>query len=360
MNRNVRYIQYGCGRMGSMCMKYALSKGAEIVAAYDASPSLVGLDIQNWLETPGTAGIKIRDAKAFKEELEGLLPDVVVITTVSLVKDVYEVLKTCAEAGVNAITTCEEAIYPWTSAVRLTRELDEIAKANNCTLTGSGAQEMQWCSMINNLAGSLNKITKIYGVTQNNVDDYGIAFANSFGAGMDADTFEKELAVGYNLTDEEIAAQVEKGEFIPGFMWNSNAWLADKLGLTVKHQSQKLVPHFAEKDTPSKTLGRVVEPGAVKGSSQVVTTETEEGITIESAVKAIIYGPEDFEYNDWTLYGEAEELKVSLPQPPTREMTCATIVNRIPDVINAPAGFVTTSRMPNCTYLVKPMNEYVK
>lgn len=92
----------------------------------------------------------------------------------------------------------------------------------------------------------------------------------------------------------------------------------------------------------------------------MVTTETEEGITIESAVKAVIYGPEDFEYNDWTLYGENEELKVSLPEPPTREMTCATMVNRVPDVINAPAGFVTTSKMPNCTYLVKPMNEYVK
>jgi len=219
---------------------------------------------------------------------------------------------------------------------------------------------MQWCSMINNLAGSLNKIVKITGVTQNNVDDYGIAFANSFGAGMDMDTFNKELASAYNLSDEEVESQIAKGEFIPGFMWNSNEWLAEKLGLTVTKQTQKLVPHVAEKDTNSSTLGRVVPKGQIIGASSVVNTQTAEGIVIESAVKAVVYVPEDFEYNDWTLYEEGEELKVSLPEPPTVEMTCATLTNRIPDVINAEAGFVTTSKMPNCTYLVKSVENYVK
>lgn len=291
MERKVKYVQFGCGRMGSICMKYALSHGVEIIGAYDMNPAFYGVDIKERMNMEEATGILIHDAKKFAEEIALLKPDIVVITTLSLVKDVYEVLKICAENGVNAITTREEAIYPWTSAVKLTKELDEIAKNNGCTLSGSGAQEMQWCSMINNLAGSLNKITKIYGVTQNNVDDYGMGFANSFGAGFDKGKFDKELASAYNMTDEEVQVQIEKGEFIPGFMWNSNAWLADKLGLTVKHQTQKLVPHIAEKDTPSTTLGRTIEKGYVRGASQVVVTETEEGITIESAVKAVIYGP---------------------------------------------------------------------
>ena len=360
MDRKVKYVQFGCGRMGSMCMKYALDKGVEILAAYDGFEGLKGVDISERMGTDQPTGVKIRMADGFAEEIKEIKPDIVVVTTRSLVKDVFSVLKACAEAGVNAITTCEESIYPWTSAVNLTKELDEIAKKNGCTLTGSGAQEMQWCSMIDNLAGAMNKITKIYGETQNNVDDYGIAFANSFGAGMDPDTFDKELAAGYRQTEEEIQKQIDNNEFVPGFMWNSNAWLAERLGLTVKKQSQKLVPVIAEKDTPSTTLERTVKPGELKGSKQVVTTETEEGITIEAAVKAVVYGPEDFEYNDWTLYGENEQIKVSLPEPPTREMTCAMMVNHIPSVINAPAGFVTTSKMPNNKYMIKPMNEYVK
>ena len=177
---------------------------------------------------------------------------------------------------------------------------------------------------------------------------------------MDLDAFNKELAEGYNLSDEEVAKQIEEGTFQPGFMWNSNQWLAERLGFTVTRQEQRLVPHIAEKDTPSSTLGRVVPKGQVIGASSVVKTETAEGVAIESAVKAVVYGPEDFEYNDWTIYGEGEELTVKLPEPPTVEMTCATMVNRIPDVINAKAGFVTTNKMPNCTYLVKSMEQYVK
>jgi len=359
MDRKVRVAQFGCGRMGSICMKYAMSKGAEIVGAFDMNPDLVGKDIAVRAGGEDT-GVLISAAGEFEAKLKELNPDLVVVTTQSLVKDVYPILKICAEAGVNAITSCEEAIYPWNSATKLTEELDAIAKANNCTLAGSGAQEMQWGSMINNLAGSLNNITKITGETQNNVDDYGIAFANSFGAGMDLETFEKELASAYDLTDEEVARQIEAGEFLPGFMWNSNQWLAERLGYTVTRQSQKLVPHIAEEDIESSTLGRVVPKGQVKGASSVVKTETAEGVIIESAVKAVIYGPDDFEYDDWAIYGDEEVLKVSLPEPPTVEMTCATLVNRIPDVINAEPGYTTTNKMPNCTYLLKPMEYYVK
>lgn len=359
MDRKVRVVQFGCGRMGSICMKYAQSKGAEIVGAFDGNPEILGKDISTPTGAVDT-GILISAADDFETKIKELNPDLVVVTTQSLVKDVYPILKICAEAGVNVITSCEEAIYPWNSATKLTEELDTIAKANNCTLAGSGAQEMQWGSMINNLAGSLNKIVKITGETQNNVDDYGIAFANSFGAGMDPETFEKELASAYELTDEEVAQQIEAGEFLPGFMWNSNQWLAERLGYTVTRQSQKLVPHIAKEDIESSTLGRVVTKGQVKGASSVVKTETAEGVAIESAAKAVIYGPDDFEYDDWAIYGEEEVLKVSLPEPPTVEMTCATLVNRIPDVINAEPGYTTTNNMPNCTYLIKPMEYYVR
>ena len=197
-------------------------------------------------------------------------------------------------------------------------------------------------------------------MTQNNVDDYGVAFANSIGAEMDMDTYNKELAPAFNLSEEEIESQILKGEFIPGFMWNSNPWLAEKLGLTVTKQTQELVAHFAEKDTPSSTLGRIVPKGQIIGASQIVNTQTKEGSVVESAVKAVVYGPDDFEYNDGVIHSEIAELKVSLPNPPTVEMTYATLTNRIPDVINAEAGYVKTSMMPNCKYLIKSMEYYVK
>jgi len=47
-------------------------------------------------------------------------------------------------------------------------------------------------------------------------------------------------------------------------------------------------------------------------------------------------------------------------KPNTVELTCATVVNRIPDVMNSKAGYVPTNEMDELKYRVKPLNEYVK
>ena len=48
-----------------------------------------------------------------------------------------------------------------------------------------------------------------------------------------------------------------------------------------------------------------------------------------------------------------------ITQPATVELTCATLVNRIPDLINAAPGYVTTDQMPVNSYRVKPLDQYV-
>ena len=45
--------------------------------------------------------------------------------------------------------------------------------------------------------------------------------------------------------------------------------------------------------------------------------------------------------------------KLVIERPATVELTCATIVNRIPDVIKAEPGYVPTSRMGELKYIVK-------
>ena len=49
-------------------------------------------------------------------------------------------------------------------------------------------------SLIATLAGSSHKITMIKGSSSSNVEDYGIALAEAHVAGLDLDTFEKEIA----------------------------------------------------------------------------------------------------------------------------------------------------------------------
>ena len=88
-------------------------------------------------------------------------------------------------------------------------------------------------------------------------------------------------------------------------------------------------------------------------------TDTKEVITIESECIGKVYAEYEFDKNEWTICGEPDTTIV-VARPCTVELTCASIVNRIPDVINAEAGYVPTAQMPDLEYRIKPLNEYVK
>ena len=106
-------------------------------------------------------------------------------------------------------------------------------------------------------------------------------------------------------------------------------------------------------------LGMTVKAGDATGMSAIVTTTTKEGITIESECIGKVYSKDDYDKNEWTIYGEPDTTIV-VARPATVELTCASIVNRIPDVINSKAGYVTTDKFGELNYRTKPLNEYVK
>ena len=346
--KNIKFVQYGCGKMSIYTMKYAIEKGYTLVGAVDVNPDLIGKDVSTVLKGENL-NVNIVSPLEAEKMMKKTKPDICIITTMSLMKDIEESLELCARLGINAITTCEEAFYPFNSSPTITKKIDDLAKKNHCTITGSGYQDAFWGNLIYTIAGATDKITKIKGSSSYNVEDYGIALAKAHGAGLTLKEFEKDVASSDNIDEDARKELIKQGDFLPSYMWNTTGWLCDKLGLTVVSQNQKCVPITYKKNLVSKTLNMTIKKGYATGMSAVVSTITKEGITLEIECIGKVYSKTDVDQNIWTVYGEPTTNMV-ITKPDTVKLTCATVVNRILDVIDAEDGFVPTSRMGELKY----------
>ena len=152
---------------------------------------------------------------------------------------------------------------------------------------------------------------------------------------------------------------IENGTFLPSYMWNTVGWLADKLNLKIISMNQKCIPKVNNEDLESSTLKMKIKAGDATGMSALVTAETEEGITIEAECIGKVYAPYEVDTNEWTIIGEPETT-ITIKQPDTASLTVADIVNRIPDVINARPGFISTSELDAPKYCQGNLSEYIK
>jgi hypothetical protein len=339
--RKVRAVIYGVGAMNSISTRMLLDKDVEIVGAISRSKHKVGKDLGQLTGLGRDLGVLVSDdARAVLAETNA---DVAVIAVNSYMADAVEQLRICAEAGVNAVTISEEALFPWNTSPEITEELDAIAKGTGATLTGTGHQDTYWVNIVAMMMGTAHHIDRVTGRASWNVDDFGPEVAGDQQVGKTVQEFESWLS---------------SADRPPTFGRNVLDALVADAGLTAKSINSTTRPDIARESMHSQALGIDVAEGDVIGFTDIDEIQTVEGPVFVFEMSGRVYGAEDGDINEWEIKGEPD-LVLSNGTVPTQITTCTQLVNRIPDVINAAAGFTTMEKLPRLKYRAFGLHTYL-
>ncbi|QSG02968.1 NAD(P)H-dependent amine dehydrogenase family protein [Natranaeroarchaeum sulfidigenes] len=338
----IRAIVYGVGSTGQDLAEYMLHNGVEIVGAIDADEDKVGRDLGEIIGFDRELGVEVRDDP--EAVFDDTRADIATVAIATPLKSVAPHLERCARHGVNAITSSEEALYPWTTAPELASKLDRVAQDNEVTITGAGYQDIFWVNLVTMLTGASLEIDTIRGLGRFNLDDYGPVLAEHYYAG-------ERL--------EDVQAEIDAGDAPPSFFrMNIESQIA-ALGVSLTSVTQDIEPVVAETDVESDALGRTIPEGDVVGVRFVVEASTDHGIDFVGEEVAKVYEPGETDINEWTIEG-TPEIHVRNEDTPTAIGTSTQIVNRIPDILQADPGYVTVDELPAPRYRPLSLENYVE
>ncbi len=346
----VRVIVYGIGAVGRDLVIPLLKKGVKIVGAIDVNPDLVGRDLGDIVGWESPIGVKVSDDTDRVVEESGA--DVALLcmsTDLTVMRPHFE---RCLKQGINIVTATDGVGYPWRIAPDMARELDALAKENGVSLLSSGWQDPYTIHLCTFLAGTCYEIDSIEMTLTSNLNHVGRAETELSGVGLSKQEIEALLA------NPDMGAHVSK--IVEGKSAYMEAVTGD-MGLTTRSIRYWAEPVFAEQDTYSPVLDKVIEKGRVIGSDMKSEILTEEGVTYLSTMRFVVYPPGELDLSpvevkikgnpDVHFIGQDIDIHTHV---------CQAIVNRVPDAINATPGLVTNEKMPKPRYRSKPFSAYIQ
>lgn len=344
-DKEIRVVVVGAaGEMGSNCVRYCTERGATVVGAIgrthhvgDDAGTVAGID---------PLGVTIEPADKLFDVIDEVKPDVVIEASSNL-KNVAPKLEGYAKRGVNVAMLAEEAYYSKVDMPELTAKIDALAKEHGITVIGMGMQDVNWSNEAVVMAANCHKLDAIYGENWCILDHCG--------------AFEIGL-VGVNLTEDEFY-EYHKDNLYPRSPFTFSLYeIADEMGLTVtKEENAKIEPLIARADyTPEHCDAHpeTIAKGKTIGSALCTTLLTEEGIELTG--KFLYSFAQDGQPGEqvWRFTGEPT-FTVTTDDPRPDIGTTTDIVNRLPDIIAAPAGFLTVGDLPKPFFHSHPLPEYL-
>ncbi len=323
----VKAVQFGCGPIGCSVVRYAWQRpDIELVGAIDVDKKLVGRDLGE------VAGIKNKLGVSISADADAVLsqarPDVVFLTTSSSLKAIYSQVQTCAAAGANVVATCEELAYPYRKDLKLSADIDKVAKDHQITVLSTGVNPgflMDTWPLF--MTGVCQQVKRVKAARIQDASTRRGPFQKKIGAGCTIEEFKKLVAAG---TIKHVG--------LP----ESIAMIAAGLGWKLDEITESIDPIVAKAKV--KTSFVAVEPGQAAGVRQVGRgfRAGEELITLE--FEASVGAPESY---DAVFISGTPDMEVVVKGGTHGDVaTAAMVVNSVQRVIAAPPGLVTMKDLP--------------
>lgn len=336
----IKVILYGVGAMGRMTAGLMIEKGMDIVAAIDKY-SHVGEDLGDVLELGHKMGVTVSDDP--EKVLANTKADIVSVCAKSLIKDMQPIFVECLSHGFNVVSLAEEPFYPWRTKPEESAAMDAVAKKHGVTLTSTGIQDVMWLNLFCTLSACAVRIDKVIGRAVSDNNEYGEEATKSIGIGLTVEQFEERSRT----------QQVD-----PSWFGMTLEAIVSRLELKPVSIRDWVEPIVCDHDIYYKAADKDIKAGLVTGWRQISEIETENGPTFRAEFDSKICDTGEKECNRWEILG-LPNIVMEIPFMDAPNIICSSIVNRIPDVINAAPGFCTLDKMPSPMYRTQKPEYYI-
>ena len=188
----IKVLQVGLGKLGVKIADYIIErKSLELVGVVDKDKEKIGKNLKDILINNKDVNIKI--SKDIDEAFQKCKPDVVILSTISSIKEIVNQIEEIAKYRKSIVSTCEELSYPWNTNKEFADKIDKIAKSNNISILGTGVNPgFLMDSLPIFLTAACHKIDSIKVSRIQDATFRRVPFQKKIGAGLTIKQFEEK------------------------------------------------------------------------------------------------------------------------------------------------------------------------
>lgn len=327
-NPTPRLVLYGTGQFGGYITRFAVDKGWPIVAAFNRAGPKIGQDLGRLYGLGRDLGVVVQDCETAR--FDALDADIGVVVMTDQLATNFTAYERLMGAGLDVLCHGGESYFPFGSSPEVAARIDEMAKRHGATFTGGGIWDMSriWAGIL--VAGPCTSLNALHHVTITDAQRNGVAQMKSVGVGMSADEF--------------VETRVKKAGPTGSMYKTIPQHVLTGLGYTVTSVSERIEPVVFDRPIHCRLLERELPAGTCVGTRIVTESRTAEGVTADAHIELRLFREGEIEHMRWEVDG-LPRARIRTERDDSSHFTCASLFNRIPDVIAAPPGIQELYRL---------------